>query len=163
LGKFQPTNPPPGGGQIDQNELYIIDDFLMLSWASSQPQTGPQGAAKSVEVKCFSLRISCFLVGQVPSPKPAPRGREISQSEPFTIENFLLLSWASPRPQSGQIDKSELLIIDIFFCLVGKVPALRGRPKMKYIFSSTDLPKNERNFHFDRFGLQISRSEKNSY
>jgi hypothetical protein len=45
------------------------------------------------------LRISCCSVGQVPSPKPAPRGRQIGQSEPFTIETFLLLSWASPRPQ----------------------------------------------------------------
>jgi hypothetical protein len=31
---------------------------------------------------------------------------------------------------------------------------------MKHIFTSTDLPKKEINFHFDRFGLQKGRSEK---
>jgi hypothetical protein len=33
-------------------------------------------------------------------------------------------------------------------------------PKMNDIFTSTNLPKNERHFHFNRFGLQIGRSEK---
>jgi hypothetical protein len=47
LGKFPPTNPPPGGGQIDQNEQFIIDDFWLLSWASPRPQTRPKGAAKN--------------------------------------------------------------------------------------------------------------------
>jgi hypothetical protein len=85
-------------------------------------------------VKFSSLRISCCSVGQVPSPKPATMGRQIGRSEPFTIENFLLLSWASPRPPTrppgcGQIDQSELFIIDNLFLLTWTSPRPETRPQ----------------------------------
>jgi hypothetical protein len=41
------TPPPPGGGQIDQSELFIIDNLFLLTWTSPRPQTRPQGAAKN--------------------------------------------------------------------------------------------------------------------
>jgi hypothetical protein len=49
---------------------------LLLSWASPRPPTRPQGAAKLIKVNCLSLIISFCLLGQVPAPKPAPRGRQ---------------------------------------------------------------------------------------
>ncbi len=194
LGKLPPTNPPPGGGQIDQRESFIIDDFLLLGWASPRPLTRPQGAAKSVWVKCLWLRIPCCSVGQAPAHQSAPRGQpnwskwivhhwwffaawlgksppppqaalrgrpnrselnvydweflvvqlgklpptnpppgggQIDQSELFIIDDLLLLSWASPRPQgaakSVEVNRSSLTIS---CCSVGQAPAHQPAPRV---------------------------------
>jgi hypothetical protein len=37
--------PASGGGQMGRSEMFIIENILLFSWASSQPQTRPQGAA----------------------------------------------------------------------------------------------------------------------
>jgi hypothetical protein len=83
----------------------------------------------------------------------------------FIFENFLLFSWASSYPPTRPQGASKLTNVNclsskVYYSFVGQVPAPRGRPSKKHIFTSTNLPKNERDFHFNRFGLQIGQSEK---
>jgi hypothetical protein len=43
-------------------EVMIIENFLLFSWASSQPQTRPQGAAKMLWVRTRSVDCNGWMM-----------------------------------------------------------------------------------------------------
>jgi hypothetical protein len=60
------------GLQIGRSEKVLLILSRFSSWEPPRPKTRPLGAAKSVEMNCLLLRISCCSVGQVPAHQPAP-------------------------------------------------------------------------------------------